>query len=391
MPTAEDLRAFWGRWPGGYFAPRHLVLTVASPVPAGETLAMVRDYFSGGADAEPVRGPYPTPRAHGGGEIIEPGDAPQVSVIAARLADVEPADRAALLTALDALSDRMVARIREELGLAYRLGAGVRVVPGGGWLLSASVGTRPENQEQVRALLDELIAELRTGLVDPERLERLAARRRLSAMLRGLSAASRAYRLGRRLLEGPGSTPRRGGCRLPPPLVPSRCAPRREVLDPDRIAAVDRPVSVTRSGDADLRGELRRARLPRGLPRAGWPTRPPPLAAPGPARRALEVAPACRGAGPRSTPGGSRSTPPGGGGHQPGGPGHRLPALSGLDRPPPTTCLPWHPLCTENQLTYPPSPSDQGLLTAALLRRGPPGFLAGRRRPGLELPFPPGR
>ncbi|MDQ7086379.1 MAG: insulinase family protein [Acidobacteriota bacterium] len=239
VPTAEDLRAFWGRWPGGYFAPRHLVLTVASPVPAGETLAMVRDYFSGGADAEPVR-PYPLP-GHGGGEIIEPGDAPQVSVIAARLADVEPADRAALLTALDALSDRMVARIREELGLAYRLGAGVRVVPGGGWLLSASVGTRPENQEQVRALLDELIAELRTGLVDPERLERLAARRRLSAMLRGLSAASRAYRLGRRLFEGPSSTLDVAGADFAAVGAEQVRAAARKYLDPDRMLFVVAP------------------------------------------------------------------------------------------------------------------------------------------------------
>ena len=39
--------------------------------------------------------------------------------------------------------------IRERDGLAYRLGAGVRAVPGGAWVLSATVGTRPENRERV--------------------------------------------------------------------------------------------------------------------------------------------------------------------------------------------------------------------------------------------------
>ncbi|HHN74910.1 MAG TPA: insulinase family protein, partial [Acidobacteria bacterium] len=241
VPSAEDLRAFWGRWPHGYFAPPHLLLTVASPVPAGETLAMVRDYFSGGADAEPVRGPYPPAKAHGGGEIIEPGEATQVSVLAARLVAVDPADRAALLTAVDALSDRMVARIREELGLAYRLGAGVRVVPGGAWLLSASVGTRPENQQQVRTLLEELITELRSTPVEAERLERLAARRRLSSMLRGLSAASRAYRLGRRLFEGPSSTLDIAGADFATVTAEQVQAAAKKYLDPERMLVIVAP------------------------------------------------------------------------------------------------------------------------------------------------------
>ncbi len=241
VPAAEDVRQLWLHWPKGYFAPPHLVLTVASPVPAGETLAMARDFFSGGPEAEPIRGPYPAPKVHGGGEIIEPGDSAQVSVLAARLVEVEPADRAALLTAVDALSDRMVARIREELGLAYRLGAGVRVVPGGAWLLSASVGTRPENHEQVSALLRELIAEVRQTPLEAERLERLAARRRLSGMLRGLSAASRAYRLGRRLFEGPSSTLDVAGADFAAVTAEQVRAAAKKYLDPDRMLFVVAP------------------------------------------------------------------------------------------------------------------------------------------------------
>jgi predicted Zn-dependent peptidase len=110
-----------------------------------------------------------------------------------------------MLVAMDALSDRMTAVIREREGLAYRLGAGVRSVPGGAWILSATVGTRPENTERVVELLNSLVGELGADPLAAPDLERLNARARRTRMLRGLSAASRAYRVGRALFEGPGS------------------------------------------------------------------------------------------------------------------------------------------------------------------------------------------
>jgi predicted Zn-dependent peptidase len=106
---------------------------------------------------------------------------------------------------MDALSDRMTAVIREKEGLAYRLGAGVRPIPGGSWILSATVGTRPDNSERVAGLLEELVAGLAAEPLSTGDLERLNARARRTRMLRGLSAASRAYRVGRALFEGPGS------------------------------------------------------------------------------------------------------------------------------------------------------------------------------------------
>ena len=110
-----------------------------------------------------------------------------------------------MLVAMDALSDRMTAVIREREGLAYRLGAGVRHVPGGMWILSASVGTRPENSGRVGARIEEMVAELSVTPLSPDDVARLNARARRTRMLRGLSAASRAYRVGRALFEGPGS------------------------------------------------------------------------------------------------------------------------------------------------------------------------------------------
>jgi predicted Zn-dependent peptidase len=137
--------------------------------------------------------------------VKEAGGAPQVTLLWGRLTEVTAEDRAPLLMAMDALADRMTAVIREREGLAYRLGTGVRALPGGAWVASASVGTRPENTERVAALLAELATGLGAEALPLAELERLNARERRSRMLRGLSAAARAYRVGRALFEGPGS------------------------------------------------------------------------------------------------------------------------------------------------------------------------------------------
>jgi predicted Zn-dependent peptidase len=202
---AEQVRAFVQDWPAGYFAPDRLIVTLASPLPAEETLGLVNDAFSGGPAKEPARGPYPAPRPAAEGPAIEVGEAPQVTVLWGRIAEVEAEDRAPLLVAMDGLSDRMTAVIREREGLAYRLGAGVRALPDGAWILSASVGTRPENSDRVAELLAELVDQLSDHALSAGDLERLNARARRTRMLRGLSAASRAYRVGRALFEGPGS------------------------------------------------------------------------------------------------------------------------------------------------------------------------------------------
>jgi zinc protease len=201
----EELRELWGTWPDGYFKPPRLVLTVASPVPSEETLALVNDYFSGGAPSEPERGPYPAAQPAASAPEPKVDEAPQITLLWGRSAEVEPAHRVPLMVAMDALSDRMTAVIREREGLAYRLGAGVRHDPGGGWILWASVGTRPENRERVASLLEELASDLASEPLTESDLDRLRARRERTRMLRGLSAASRAYRVGRALFEGEGS------------------------------------------------------------------------------------------------------------------------------------------------------------------------------------------
>jgi len=206
-PLADEaqIKTVWESWPDGYFAPDRLVLTVASPLPANQTLELIEDSFGGGPATKPRRGPYPAPQPAAQAPTVEIGDAPQVTLLWGRIAEVAAADRAPLLVAMDAFSDRMTAVIREREGLAYRLGASARAVPGGAWILSASVGTRPENSERVAVLLTELVEGLVGEPMSTDDLERLNARRRRSRMLRGLSAASRAYRVGRALFEGDSS------------------------------------------------------------------------------------------------------------------------------------------------------------------------------------------
>ena len=202
-PEAVD--EFWGDWPEGYFTPSRLVVSVASPLAVADTLKIVESALGDGPSAKPARGPYPPWRPAAGAPIVELGESPQVTVLWGRIVEVDEADRAAVLVAMDALSDRMTAVIREQEGLAYRLGAGVRHVPGGAWVLSATVGTRPENSDQVGRLLESLVVELGSQELSASDIERLNARARRTRMLRGLSAASRAYRVGRAIFEGPAS------------------------------------------------------------------------------------------------------------------------------------------------------------------------------------------
>jgi predicted Zn-dependent peptidase len=205
-PSPEEVLSLWQSWPDGYFRPDHLVVTVASPLPADQTVMLVRDVFSGGPAASPRRGPYPPAVAATDREVtVDAGPAPQVTVLWGRAVEVAAADRAALLVAMEALSDRMTAGIREREGLAYRLGASVRHLPDGRWIVAARVGTRPDNARRVADLVNELVEELGAAPPTADDLDRLSARRQRTRMLRTLSAASRAYRVGRAIFEGSGS------------------------------------------------------------------------------------------------------------------------------------------------------------------------------------------
>ncbi|RMF74969.1 MAG: insulinase family protein [Acidobacteria bacterium] len=234
MPTDEQVRALLGTWPEGWFAPPRLVLTIASPLPADEVRALVEPLLGDGPAARPERGPWPEYRPAATEPAGAEPEAGRVVVAWGRVARVPAGQRAALALALETVSDRMTARIREAEGLAYRLGAGARPLPGGAWLVRAIVTTRPGNRERVEALLGEILAGVAEDPPDAATIARLDGRRRRTEMLRGLAAVSRAERLGRALYHGdpPASGPRA----VPTPAEIAAAA--RRWLDPETMTRV---------------------------------------------------------------------------------------------------------------------------------------------------------
>jgi predicted Zn-dependent peptidase len=253
-PTEDQIKALWGDGEGGYFSPATFVLTVASPWDAAAVLERVQELFGSGPTGQPARFGYPdpgpgaaataadvTPAAApakpgrpptgmppgmppgadsgmlpgmpGGPPSGMPsgsgkgpgGPPPQLGLAWGCVAGVPPAEQAALLVAVSALEDRMTAELREKQGLLYRHDAGVRALPRGEWLISASFSTRPENEAQATAAFEALLAGLAAQPLPTADLERMFDRARRRAMLDGQSAVARAYMLGRQLYEGEAS------------------------------------------------------------------------------------------------------------------------------------------------------------------------------------------
>ncbi len=204
-PTIDDVKALLGAWPTGWFAPQHLVISVVSPRSRDDVQSRIDALFGDAPKAAPERIAPPVPPATvSAAESLAEGS-PQITLAWGRMAEVSPADAPALLLALTALSDRMTAEIREKAGMAYRLGAGARALPGGRWWLEAYVGTRPDNRAAVEALMSELLTKLGSELASADRLAQWVSSSRRQEMLDRLAAISRAAQLARVTIDGPGA------------------------------------------------------------------------------------------------------------------------------------------------------------------------------------------
>jgi predicted Zn-dependent peptidase len=106
--------------------------------------------------------------------------------------------------------------IREQQGLAYRLGASAAIAADRGWL-TINVGTRPDNVDTVVGAIREQMARLRTEMAGAAEIDRVRAMQRGRALMRQMTAVNRARALGLRAFEG-----------LPP------------ADDPEALDAVDR-------------------------------------------------------------------------------------------------------------------------------------------------------
>lgn len=204
-PTSDDARALLGAWPEGWFAPQHLVIGVVSPRSIDDVRSRIEVLFGDAPKRAPQRIEPPAPPASLAPTPTLNMDTPQIALAWGHAVDVPKSDAPALLLALVALSDKMTAEIREKAGMAYRLGAGARALPGGKWWVECSVGTRPENRAAVETQLTALLDKLGSETASAETLTRWVASTRRQEMLDRLAAISRATQLARVTLDGPGS------------------------------------------------------------------------------------------------------------------------------------------------------------------------------------------
>jgi predicted Zn-dependent peptidase len=107
---------------------------------------------------------------------------------------LEGGDEAALRVAVAVLSDRLAERLREHEGLAYSIGASVRLdTPGPNVRMSA--GTRPENLERMEAGMREVAASLASDPLSPEEVEGARNRGEGRMRMRRLTRIGQAYAL----------------------------------------------------------------------------------------------------------------------------------------------------------------------------------------------------
>lgn len=196
--TIEELRAFADE----YFTPGGLVITAVSPAEPEDVFGAITERFE--TDTPVVKLPtipaWPLTRPSGQPVVVEIGSE-QAQVNMGRIAELAPEDRAGVMLLAAVLSDRMGRTIREEQGLAYRLGASASLATDRGWF-SVNVGTRPDNVDTVIEAIREQMNRLREEMSDETEINRVRAVERSRALMRQMTAINRARSLGLRAFEG---------------------------------------------------------------------------------------------------------------------------------------------------------------------------------------------
>ena len=171
-----------------YLAPGGLILSAVGPHEPEDVFGAVAERFASAA-AGPEWTPAPAWPATG-----EPGPATEVSlggdqakIYLGRIGPAEAGDHAGLRLLAAIASDRLAMTLREESGLAYRLGASVTFSedPAQAWL-TVEMGTRPENREEALAGLRAQMEALRAEMAGDEEIDRIRAVRRSRALMRRL-------------------------------------------------------------------------------------------------------------------------------------------------------------------------------------------------------------
>jgi predicted Zn-dependent peptidase len=178
--TAEELRAF----AGDYLAPGGLIVTAVSPAEPEDVFGAIAERFDTESSARerPAIPAWPLTKPSGKPVVVEIG-AKQVQVMMGRIAELSSSDRAGVRLLAALLSDRMDRTIREQQGLAYRLGATAAIAADRGWL-TVSVGTRPDNVDAVAGAIREQMARLRGEMAGADEIDRVRAMQRGRALMR---------------------------------------------------------------------------------------------------------------------------------------------------------------------------------------------------------------
>jgi predicted Zn-dependent peptidase len=196
--AAEELRAFASE----YLASAGLIVTAVSPAEPDDVFGAIAERFDTQSPAkeQPAIPAWQLTRPSGEPKVVEIG-AKQAQVMMGRIAELSPPDRAAVRLLAALLSDRMDRTIREQQGLAYRLGASTAIAADRGWM-TINVGTRPDNVDTVVAAIREQMARLRAEMAGADEIDRVRAMQRGRALMRQMTAVNRARALGLRAFEG---------------------------------------------------------------------------------------------------------------------------------------------------------------------------------------------
>ncbi|MGB5107441.1 MAG: pitrilysin family protein [Candidatus Zixiibacteriota bacterium] len=188
--TAEDLRAHYNQ----YYAPNNLILAVCTDVPPQQMLAKLTAAFGDMPRVETIVAPTIAPvRITGETKENIPMEKKQAYMyIGNAVCGAGDPDAVALRVAVDILSTRLGKVLREQRGLAYRVGAGVGFDKDFGWF-SAAMGTGVENYSAAKNGILQVIDSMRTVDVSAEELERSVNSLWGSQLTARLSRINQAY------------------------------------------------------------------------------------------------------------------------------------------------------------------------------------------------------
>jgi predicted Zn-dependent peptidase len=174
-------------------SPDAMALVISGNLPADVIEAAVRAAF-GGAErgAAPHAGGWKPAPAASAREESATGREQSWIVVGAPLPDVPAGDEPALRVAAAVLSERLAEQLREREGLAYSIGADLRL-EGDGPYVRLQAGTRPENLERMEAGLREVAAELAARPPGEEELAGARNRGEGRRRMRRLSRMGDAY------------------------------------------------------------------------------------------------------------------------------------------------------------------------------------------------------